>query len=380
MIIGIPKEIKADEYRVAIVPSGVRAFVLSGHKVLIEDGAGLGSGISNSEYEFEGAEIVPSAGDVYHKADMIMKVKEPLPSEYDMLREGQILYTYLHLAPAPDLTKALLDRKIIAIAYETVQLDDGSLPLLIPMSEIAGRMSIQEGAKYLEREKGGRGILLGGVPGVAPGKVTIIGGGIVGTNAAKMAIGTGATVTILDSNLYRLRYLDDIFGGRIRTFGGRIRTLMSDSHNIMESVKEADLVIGAVLIPGARAPRIITRSMLSNMKDGSVIVDVSIDQGGCVETAMPTSHSNPTFAIDGVIHYCVTNMPGAVPRTSTFALTNATFPYAFQIANLGVRDVLTKNKALYRGLNLAKGKVTHRAVAESLGYEYCPAEDILDSL
>jgi alanine dehydrogenase len=373
MIIGIPKEIKTDEYRVAIVPSGVRTFALSGHKVLIEDGAGLGSGISNSEYEFEGAEILPSAGNIYHKANMIMKVKEPLPSEYDMLKEGQILYTYLHLAPAPDLTKALLNRKITAIAYETVQLDDGSLPLLIPMSEIAGRMSIQEGAKYLEREKGGRGILLGGVPGVAPGKTAIIGGGIVGTNAAKMAIGTGATVTILDSNLYRLRYLDDIFGGRIRT-------LMSDSHNIMETVSEADLVIGAVLIPGARAPRIITRAMLSDMKDGSVIVDVSIDQGGCVETAMPTSHSNPTFVVDGVIHYCVTNMPGAVPRTSTFALTNATFPYAFQIATLGIKDALAKNKALSRGLNLAKGNVTHRAVAESLGYEHCPPENILGGM
>ena len=373
MIIGIPKEIKKDEYRVGIVPSGGRSLVLAGHKVLIEDGAGLGSGISNSEYEFEGAEIVPSAKDVYLRADMIMKVKEPLPSEYNMLREGQILYTYLHLAPAPDLTKALLNRKIIAIAYETVQLDDGSLPLLIPMSEIAGRMSIQEGAKYLEREKGGRGILLGGVPGVAPGKVTIIGGGIVGTNAAKMAIGTGATVTILDASLYRLRYLDDIFGGRIRK-------LMSDSHNIMESVKEADLVIGAVLIPGARAPFLVTRGMLSDMKEGSVIVDVSIDQGGCIETSKPTSHSNPIFVVDGVIHYCVTNMPGAVPRTSTFALTNATFPYALQIANLGIKDAFTKNKALLKGLNLANSKVTHKAVAESLGHEYSPPEDILKEI
>ncbi|MBI5747849.1 MAG: alanine dehydrogenase [Nitrospinae bacterium] len=373
MKIGIPKEIKKDEYRVGIVPSGVRSLVLAGHKVIIEDGAGLGSGISNSEYEFEGAEIAPSAKDVYLRADMIMKVKEPLPSEYDMLREGQILYTYLHLAPAPDLTKALLKRKIIAIAYETVQLDDSSLPLLIPMSEIAGRMSIQEGAKYLEREKGGRGILLGGVPGVAPGKVTIIGGGIVGTNAAKMAIGTGATVTILDASLYRLRYLDDIFGGRIRT-------LMSDSHNIMESVKEADLVIGAVLIPGARAPFLVTRGMLSEMKEGSVIVDVSIDQGGCVETSKPTSHSTPTFIVDGVIHYCVTNMPGAVPRTSTFALTSATFPYALQIVNLGIKDAFTKNKALLKGLNLANGKVTHRAVAEALGYEYSPPEKILGGM
>ena len=370
MIVGIPKEIKKDEYRLGIVPSGVRSLVLAGHKVIIEDGAGLGSGISNSEYEFEGAEIVPSAKDIYLRADMIMKVKEPLSSEYNMLREGQILYTYLHLAPAPDLTKALLERKIIAIAYETVQLDDGSLPLLIPMSEIAGRMSIQEGAKYLEREKGGRGILLGGVPGVAPGKVTIIGGGIVGTNAAKMAIGTGATVTILDASLYRLRYLDDIFGGRIRT-------LMSDSHNIMESIKEADLVIGAVLIPGARAPFLVTRGMLSDMKEGSVIVDVSIDQGGCIETSKPTSHSNPIFVVDGVIHYCVTNMPGAVPRTSTFALTNATFPYALQIANLGIKDAFTKNKALLKGLNLANGKVTHKAVAEALGYEYSPPDNIL---
>jgi alanine dehydrogenase len=290
-----------------------------------------------------------------------------------MLREGQILYTYLHLAPAPDLTKALLERKVIAIAYETVQLEDGSLPLLIPMSEIAGRMSIQEGAKYLEREKGGRGILLGGVPGVAPGKIVIIGGGVVGTNAVKMAIGIGATVTILDTNLYRLRYLDDIFRGRLRT-------LMSDSHNITEAVNEADVIIGAVLIIGAKAPHLITKGMLADMKEGAVIVDVSIDQGGCVETSRPTSHSSPTFVVDGVIHYCVTNMPGAVPRTSTFALTNATFPYAFQIANLGVKNAFAKNRALSRGLNLAKGKVTHRAVAESLGYEYTPVEEIVDYL
>ncbi|MBI5183483.1 MAG: alanine dehydrogenase [Nitrospinae bacterium] len=370
MIIGVPKEIKEDEYRVAIVPAGVRALVLSGHKVLIEDQAGCGSGIANFEYEKEGAEILSKRKDIFSHADMIMKVKEPIRSEYDLLREDQILYTFLHLAVAPELTNVLLERRVIAIAYETVQLKDGSLPLLIPMSEIAGRMSVHEGAKYLKNNKGGRGILLGGVPGVEQGKVVILGGGVVGINAAKMALGSGASVTLLDIDLAKLRYIDDIFGGRIKT-------LMSNSHTIIEAIKDADLVIGAVLIPGARTPRIITRDILSMMKEGSVIVDVSIDQGGSAETSRETSHSDPIYIVDGVIHYCVANMPGVVARTSSFALTNATFPFALKIANNGYRNALLEDTNLDKGLNLANGKVTCRAVADALGYEYVSVEEVL---
>lgn len=369
MIIGVPKEIKDDEYRVSLTPAGVQELVTVGHSVMVEDGAGIGSGLNNDLYESEGARIAKRE-EIYGKADMIMKVKEPLEEEYDLLHEGQILYTYLHLAPAPDLTEALLKRKIIGIAYETVQLKDNSLPLLIPMSEVAGRMSIHEGAKYLERENGGRGILLGGVPGVDPGHVVILGGGIVGANAAKMAIGTGASVTLLDVNLQRLRYLDDLYGGRLKT-------IMSNKVNIREALSTADLVVGAVLIPGAKAPKLISREMLSAMEPGSVIVDVCIDQGGALETSRPTSHSNPIFEVDGVIHYCVSNMPGALARTSTFALTNATFSFAFELAQKGFKKAMMDNPALRKGLNLCNGHVTHPAVAEALGRELVPVEHFI---
>jgi len=365
MIVGVPREIKQDEYRVAIIPSGVRALVRSGHRVLLERGAGLGSGIEDAEYREEGAELMEDPGRIFREAAMIMKVKEPLAREYSFLREDQLLYTYLHLASAPELAEELLERKIVGIAYETVQEDDGSLPLLIPMSEVAGRMAVHEGAKYLEREKGGRGILLGGVPGVKPGNVMILGGGEVGLNAAKMAVGAGAAVTLLDTDLPRLRYLDDLFRGRVKT-------LMSDSHNLMDSLRNADLVIGAVLIPGARAPWLITRDHLKIMKKGSVIVDVCIDQGGCVETSRPTSHSDPVFVVDGVIHYCVTNMPGAVARTSTFALANATFPYAKKIADCGILEAVRSCPPLAKGVNVARGHLTHETVAGSLGREFCP--------
>ncbi len=369
MIVGIPKEIKQDEYRVAIVPFGVNALVSSGHRVLIEKEAGEGSGIFDEEYIKEGAEIVSSPQEIFDESELVIKVKEPLPQEYEFLREGQILYTYLHLAASSSLTKILLEKKIIGIAYETVQETDGSLPLLIPMSEVAGRMAIHEGAKYLEREKGGRGILLGGVPGVEPGKVVILGGGVVGFNSAKMAVGTGAEVTLLDINLSRLRYMDDIFKGRVKT-------LMSNTHNIFDSVKNADLVVGSVLIPGAKAPYLIQREFLKSMKKGSVVVDVCIDQGGCVETSRPTSHSDPVFIVDDVIHYCVSNMPGAVSRTSTFALTNATFPYAKKIADVGVESIVKTCKPLARGINLAYGRLTHRVVASSLGMEYSSLDEL----
>ncbi len=367
MIVGVPKEIKTDEYRVSMTPAGVHELVSRGHKVLLEDLAGEGSGISNQYYLDQGAQIV-SRQEIFAQSEMIVKVKEPLPEEYGLLREGQILYTYLHLAPAPELAQALLDRKVVGIAYETVQSPDGSLPLLIPMSEVAGRMAIHEGAKYLERENGGRGILLGGVPGVDPGHVVIIGGGIVGANAAKMAIGTGAQVTLLDVNLPRLRYLDDIHGSRLKT-------LMSNRVNLLESLRTADLVIGAVLIPGAKAPRLITREMLTLMQLGSVIVDVGIDQGGVFETSRPTTHSDPIFEVEGVIHYCVANMPGAVARTSTFALTNATFPYALALAEKGYQKALKEDPVLRAGLNICLGAVTHLEVAKALEKEFIPPEN-----
>ncbi len=369
MIIGVPKEIMDDEYRVSMTPAGVAELIGDGHKVLIENGAGEGSGIYDVQYEAVGAEIA-SCDAVYAQAGMIVKVKEPLPSEFDKLKGNQILYTYLHLAPAPELSDALLSRNIIGIAYETVQLEDGSLPLLIPMSEVAGRMSVHAGAKYLERENGGRGILLGGVPGVDPGHVVIIGGGIVGTNAAKMAIGTGARVTLLDVNLSRLRYIDDIFNGRVKT-------IMSNKLNIEEFSRIADLLIGAVLLPGGKSPKLITREMIKNMMPGSVVVDVGIDQGGILETSRPTTHSDPIFLVDGVVHYCVANMPGALARTSTYALTNATLPYARELAGKGLQKALQENSALSRGLNLFKGKVTHPAVAEALGKEFIPPEKVL---
>jgi len=365
--VGVPKEIKNREYRVGMVPAGVRALVGRGHAVLVERGAGLGSGISDDEYRAVGATVLPDAPAVFAESDMIVKVKEPQPSEYALMREGQILYTYLHLAPAPELTRALLDRKVVGIAYETIQLADGSLPLLIPMSEVAGRLSVQVGAHCLETAMGGRGQLLGGVPGTKPGKVVILGGGIVGLNAAKMAVGLGAGVTILDLNLDRLRALDDIFGGRVCL-------VASSEHAIREEISDADLVIGGVLVAGARAPRLITRDMLPDMPEGSVIVDVAVDQGGCVETTRATTHDDPTFVVDGVIHYCVANMPSAVARTSTFALSNATLPYALKLADHGYRQALLDDPALLKGLNVIDGKVVHAAVAHDLGYAFTEPE------
>lgn len=363
MIIGIPKEIKVEEYRVGIVPAGVKSLVSEGHKVLVESGAGIGSGIANEDYAASGAEMVKSAADVYEKADMVMKVKEPQPTEFGLLREGQILYTYLHLAAEPEVTKALIERKVKAVAYETIQLPDGTLPLLKPMSEVAGRMSVQVGAYFLQENNGGRGVLLGGVPGVMPGKVTIIGGGVVGSNALKIAVGMGARVTIINKGLDRLAEIDDLYGGRVVT-------LASNKHNIEEAVLDSDLVIGAVLLPGARAPRLVTKEMVSRMKKGSVIVDVSIDQGGCVETSRRTTHREPVYKVDGVVHYCVANMPGAVPRTSTFALTNATLPYALKIAGLGLEEAARKDAALAKGINSYEGKLTNESVAEALGLKY----------
>lgn len=358
MIVGVPREIKDNEARVGITPAGARALAEAGHKVLVETGAGERSGFTDAEYQNAGAEIVGEAGWVWGKSEMVVKVKEPIEKEYVFFREGLVLFTYLHLAPAPVLTEKLLESKVIGIAYETVRDQRGALPLLMPMSEVAGRMSVQVGASYLERERGGRGILLGGVPGVPPAHVTILGGGIVGTNAARIAIGLGSKVTLLDVSMNRLRELDDLFNGRLYT-------LASNSYNIEHATREADLVIGGVLIPGATAPRLVTRAMVAAMNKGAVIVDVAIDQGGCVETAHPTSHSNPSYMVDGVVHYCVTNMPGAVPRTSTLALTNSTFPYVLRLANLGPREALRQDAGLAEGLNTWLGALTHRGVAES---------------
>ena len=370
MIIGVPREIKPDEHRVSLVPAGAYSLVKAGHQVLIEQGAGLGSGISDTEYKNVGAQIVADRDELFVQADMIIKVKEPLAAEYPLLRDGQILFTFLHLAAQLELAQVLLARHVVAIAYETVQYADRSLPLLAPMSEVAGRMSVQEGAKYLERQEGGRGVLLAGVPGVPPGQVTIVGGGTVGTNAAKMAVGLGAAVTVMDVNPSRLRYVDDLFQGRVRT-------LMSSEYAIADMVTRSDLVIGAALVPGSRAPRLVTYEMIAGMSKGTVVVDVAIDQGGCVETSHPTSHSHPTFCVDGVVHYCVANMPGAVSRTSTFALTNVTFPYAMAIASKGWRQAVWDDPALVRGLNLCAGKVTHPAVAEALGLPHVPVERII---
>ncbi|MBI5328441.1 MAG: alanine dehydrogenase [Deltaproteobacteria bacterium] len=369
MIIGIPKEIKDNEYRVAITPAGVNVLTRAGHKIIIENGAGIGSGISNEEYLDEGAKTVDTAHEVFKSADMIVKVKEPLPQEYPLLRKDQMLFTYLHLAPMPELTSALIKSGIIAVAYETVELQDGNLPILTPMSEVAGKIAVQVGAYYLMKTNGGRGVLLGSVPGVEKGKVAIIGGGVVGTNAAKIAVGLGAKVVIINRGLERLRYLDDIFGDRIETYA-------SNAYNIEKAVIDADLVIGGVLITGAKAPHLVTRNMISKMRKGSVIVDVSVDQGGCVETIKPTTHSNPVYEIDGIIHYGVTNMPGAVPRTSTFALTNATLPYIVKIANLGV-DALKQDAALAKGVNIFKGKITHSAVASAISMNFIPLEGLI---
>lgn len=365
VLIGVPREIKANEDRVAITPAGVQAFTLAGHKVLVEKGAGQGSGITNEAFQAAGAELVADAGTVYERAEMIIKVKEPLPVEYSFLREGQILFTYLHLAREPELTRVLLQKKVIAIAYETIQLDNGVLPLLVPMSEVAGKMAVQVGAHFLEKPSGGKGILLGGVPGVPAADVVILGGGTVGTNAAKVAVGMGAQVTIIDNNADRLRYLDDLFGPRIRT-------LMSNRYNIEQSVRYADLFIGALLVVGARAPRLVTEEMVKQMKTGSVIVDVAVDQGGSVETIdRVTTHSDPIYEKYGVIHYAVANMPGAVARTSTFALTNATLPYALELANRGFQDAVLNNRALARGVNTRQGELICKAVGDSLGIRSC---------
>ncbi|SPE18744.1 Alanine dehydrogenase 2 [Candidatus Sulfotelmatomonas gaucii] len=358
MIVGVPKEIKDNEARVGVTPAGVKALTEAGHKVLVETQAGAQSGFPDDDYQNAGAEIVGDAGDVWRHAEMIVKVKEPIESEYVYFHEGLVLFTYLHLAPVPELTNKLLEAKVIGIAYETVRDRQGNLPLLTPMSEVAGRMSVQVGASYLERERGGRGILLGGVPGVPPAQVAILGGGVVGTNAARIALGLGARTTLIDVNLNRLRELEDIFGGRLYT-------LASNSYNIAQVTREAELVIGGVLIPGATAPKLVSRAMVSQMKKGAVIVDVAIDQGGCVETAHPTSHSDPSYKVDGVVHYCVTNMPGAVPHTSTLALTNSTFPYLLRLANMGAREALKQDAGLAEGLNTWLGTLTYRGVAES---------------
>lgn len=368
MIVGVPKEIKTLENRVALTPGGVESLVRRGHRVLVQRGAGVGSGLSDAEYEAAGAQMV-SAEEAW-AAQIVVKVKEPIAEEYKYLRKDLLLYTYLHLAADEPLTRALLAGGTTAIAYETVQLEDGSLPLLTPMSEVAGRMAPQVGAAALEKPHGGRGVLLGGVPGVAPASVVIIGGGVVGTNAAKIALGMGAQVTILDVSKPRLQYLDDVFGGRVIT-------LASTEANIKKSVQHADLLIGAVLIPGAKAPKLIRRDMLPTMKEGSVIVDVAVDQGGCVETIRPTTHKDPTYVVDGVVHYGVANMPGAVPRTSTFALTNETLPYLLQLAEKGL-DALRHNAALRKGLNTHRGKLTYKGVAEAFGLPYTPAEEVLE--
>jgi alanine dehydrogenase len=368
--VGLPKEIKDNEYRVGLTPAGVRALKDAGHRVFVERDAGAGSGFANELYETAGATIIDSADDVWAEGEMIVKVKEPIAPEYPRMREGQLLFTYLHLAPDLELTKQLLERKVTGVAYETITDRKGTLPLLTPMSEVAGRMAIQVGAHYLEKMSGGRGVLLGGVPGVPAAKVVIIGGGVVGTNSAKMAVGMGAHVTIIDNNLDRLRELDDIFLSKIST-------LASSAYAIHGAIAEADLIVGAVLVPGAAAPKLVTKSMLRDVPDGAVVVDVAVDQGGCIETTHPTTHSNPTFYVEGVLHYCVANMPGAVPRTSTFALTNATLPYALKLANRGFMDAINSDKGLKEGVNTYAGKLTYEAVAQAQGLDYTPLDEIV---
>jgi len=371
MKIGIPKEIKTNENRVALVPAGAEALVSAGHTVIVETGAGLGSGFSDAQYQAAGAQIAKDADAVWAAADLIVKVKEPIEPEWKRIRPGQIVFTYFHFAASEPLTRAHMASGAVCIAYETVELPSRELPLLTPMSEVAGRMAVQEGAKYLEKLYGGRGILLGGVPGVAPAKVVILGGGVVGVNAAKMAAGLGASVALLDVSLERLRYLSDVMPANVQL-------IFSDRHNVLEHIANADLVIGAVLIHGAVAPKLIRRADLKTMRQGAVIVDVSIDQGGCVETMHPTTHENPTFIVEGVIHYGVANMPGGVSTTSTLALTNATLPYVQKLANHGYRQALKESPALLNGLNIIGGKVTHRKVAEAFGLTYHPAEAMLD--
>ena len=370
MIIGVPKEIKTNENRVALVPAGAEAFVTRGHEVYLEQGAGLGSGFPDQAYVAAGAKILPAAEAVWAKAEMIMKVKEPIAVEWPRMRAGQVIYTYFHFAAAEELTRAVIASRAIAVAYETVQLPQGELPLLTPMSEVAGRMAVQEGAKYLEKVFGGSGILLGGVPGVTPGEVVIIGGGVVGINAAKMAAGLGARVTILDISLERLRYLDDVLPANVTT-------LYSNRHNILDAIRRADLVVGAVLLPGAKAPHLVKREDLKVMKPGSVIVDVAVDQGGCVETIKPTTHENPTYFVDGILHFAVANMPGGVPRTSTLALTNATLPYGLRLARDGWKKAASDDAALKLGLNVVEGKVVYPGVAEAFSLPLVPVESVL---
>lgn len=370
MIIGVPKEIKNNENRVALTPAGVAEFKKHGHQIYIQSTAGENSGFNDSAYANAGAEILPTIEAVYEIAEMIIKVKEPIASEYPLIKKDQLVFTYFHFASSEPLTKAMIERDAICLAYETVEKTDRSLPLLVPMSEVAGRMSIQEGAKYLEKPMQGKGILLGGVPGVNPAKVVVLGGGIVGTQAAKMAAGFGAKVTIMDVSLARLRYLDDVMPANVTT-------LMSNHYNISEAIADADLVIGAVLIPGAKAPHLITKDMLKLMSPGTVVVDVAVDQGGCIETCTPTTHENPTFIIDGIVHYCVANMPGAVPYTSTLALTNATLPYAIQLANKGWRKACSENEELKKGLNIANGKIVYQGVAEAWGLPFEEVNSIL---
>lgn len=372
MIIGVPREIKTNENRIALVPAGSEALTHAGHTVLVERGAGLGAGFTDEAYEATGATLVDDVEEVWGSAELILKVKEPIAQEWPRMREGQVLFTYFHFAASEELTRAVMESGSVAIAYETVQLPTGELPLLTPMSEVAGRMAVQEGAKYLEKYYGGRGVLLGGVPGVESGTVVILGGGIVGTNAAKMAAGLGAQVVMLDISLNRLRYLSDVMPANVLL-------LYSNRHNILSWAERADLLIGAVLLPGARAPKLIRREDLKRMKDGSVIVDVAVDQGGCVETIKPTTHEDPIYTIDGVIHYGVANMPGGVARTSTLALTNATFPYALTLANKGWERACRQDRALALGVNVVDGKVTYPGVAEAFDLEYTPVEDVLDA-
>ena len=370
MIIGVPKEIKNNENRVALTPAGAKELIKRGHQVFVQQTAGLGSGFSDEDYKAAGASLLPSIEATYQIAEMIMKVKEPIESEYSLIKPNQLLFTYFHFASYEPLTKAMVASKAICLAYETVEKADRSLPLLVPMSEVAGRMAIQKGANYLEKPLGGRGILLGGVPGVLPAKVLILGGGIVGTQAAWMAAGLGADVIIMDVSLPRMRYLADVMPANVKT-------MMSNEYNIREQIKQADLIVGAVLIPGAKAPHLITKDMLKDMKKGAVLVDVAVDQGGCIETCKPTTHENPTYIIDDVVHYCVANMPGAVPYTSTLALTNATLPYAIQLADKGWKKAAQENADLVPGLNVIQGDIVYKAVAEAFAMPYTPVEKYL---
>jgi alanine dehydrogenase len=370
MIIGVPKEIKDHEYRVSLTPGGAESLVHAGHQVLVERGAGIGSGFADKQYVQGGAHVLDTAEEVFGSAEMILKVKEPLPSEYRFMRPGLLLFTYLHLAAAEELTHVLVEQKVNAIAYETVQLANGSLPLLTPMSEVAGRMAVQSGAHYLEVTQGGRGVLLGGVPGVLPANVVIIGGGVVGINAAQIALGLGARVTVLDMNLDRLRYLNQVLHGSLNT-------VASNRRNIAEAVRRAELVIGAVLLPGAKAPRLVTEEMIASMASGSVVIDVAVDQGGCIETIHPTSHSDPTYVVHGVVHYAVPNIPGAVPRTSTYALSNATLPYVLKLAEHGLAEAVRQDAALCQGVNTYAGHVTYKAVADTFGLPCVPVEELL---